>query len=111
MMRMRYVLVLFVLFSYCFGPSGTAQSQQSSSEASRKLVRKVDPTYPQTAKRMNIAGTVKVIAVVASDGKVTKVEPIGGSPLLIEAAQNAVSQWKFVPGSESREVVEFHFNP
>jgi len=60
---------------------------------------------------MNLSGTVRVVAVVASDGSVIKVEPMGGSPILMEAAQTAVSRWKYAPGSESRETVELHFHP
>jgi TonB family protein len=71
----------------------------------------VSPTYPAAALRMGLGGTVKVIAVVASDGSVKKVEPIGGNPLFIEAAQNAISQWKYAAGGESRENVELHFTP
>ena len=107
----KYVLLLSLLFSCCFGPAGMAQSQQSSNENARRLVRQTAPTYPELAKRMNLGGTVKVIAVVAADGKVKNVEPMGGSPVLIKAAQDAVAQWKFAPGGESREVVELHFNP
>jgi TonB family protein len=111
-MQMRYVLAFFLLFSYCFGPAGTAQGQQSSTENGRKLVRKVDPTYPPMAKRMNLAGTVKVFAVVAADGTVKSVEPVGGSPLLVQAAQEAITRWKFAPATaESKELVELHFHP
>ncbi len=110
-MRTRYVLILSLVFSCCFGPAGMAQSQQSSNENARRLVRQTTPSYPELAKRMNLGGTVKVIAVVAADGKVKDVEPMGGSPVLIKAAQDAVAQWKFAPGGESREVVELHFNP
>lgn len=61
---------------------------------------------------MNLSGTVKVFAVVAPDGKVKSVEPVGGSPLLIQAAQDAIMQWKFAPaGAESKELIELHFNP
>jgi outer membrane biosynthesis protein TonB len=60
---------------------------------------------------MNLGGTVKVIAVVGPDGSVKRVEPVGGSPLLVQAAQNAVTQWKFAAGVESRETVELHFTP
>ena len=68
--------------------------------------------YPPIARKMNLAGTVKLIAVVAPDGKVKSVEPVGGSPLLIQAAKDAVSQWRFAAGAaESREPVEFHFSP
>jgi len=110
-MRTRTLVVFCLLFSYCLGPAGTAQGQQSSSTVVRPIVRKTDPRYPEIARRMNISGTVKVIAVVAADGKVKAVEAAGGHPLLIQAAQEAIAQWKFSPGPESREVIELHFNP
>jgi membrane protein involved in colicin uptake len=54
---------------------------------------------------------VKVVAVVGTDGSVKKVEPVGGSPILMQAAQTAITQWKYAPGSESQESVELHFTP
>lgn len=54
---------------------------------------------------------MKVIAVVAADGSVKSVEPVGGSPVLIKAAQDAVVKWKFAPGAESKETIELHFTP
>ncbi|MFZ0805992.1 MAG: energy transducer TonB [Candidatus Sulfotelmatobacter sp.] len=109
-MRMRYFLVLLLLGSCAFGPG--AQSQQASADGARKVVQRIIPTYPEVAKRINLSGTVKVLAVVAPDGSVKKVEPLGGSPLLLQAAQEAVSKWKYAPASaESREPVEMRFNP
>jgi outer membrane biosynthesis protein TonB len=63
------------------------------------------------AKKMMLGGTVKVVAVIAADGNVKKVEPVGGSPLLVQAAQVAISQWKYTAGPESRESIELHFTP
>jgi len=110
-MRKRgFLYLLCCLALIWFG--GTTQSQQTSSAVVRPIVRKIDPRYPEIARRMNISGTVKVIAVVAPDGKVKSVEPEGGHPLLIQAAQEAISQWKFSPAAaESREVIELHFSP
>ena len=108
-MRMHHALIVAFIFS-CFGPAASAQSQQSA-ETSRKVVRKVDPAYPQMAKRINLGGTVKLVALVAPDGGVKKVETVGGSPLLVQAAESALTQWKYAPGAESRETVEFHFTP
>lgn len=48
---------------------------------------------------------------MAADGNVKSVEPMGGSPVLLKAAEDAVAKWKFAPGSESKETVELHFNP
>jgi len=112
MIRMRSLVVLSLLFAYGLGPAGSARGQQSFSSGMRAIVHKTDPRYPEIARRMNIYGTVKVIAVVAPDGKVKAVEAAGGHPLLIQAAQEAITQWKYAPASaESREVVELHFNP
>ena len=110
-MRMRYGLILLFFVVTLFGPAGTAQGQQSATEAVRRIVRQTAPTYPELAKKMNLGGTVKVVAVVAADGNVKSVEPVGGSPVLIKAAQDAVAKWKYAPGGESRESVELHFTP
>lgn len=103
-------VILVIALCCCFG-SLPASSQQSATENGRKVVRKVEPKYPDIARRMNLGGTVKVVALVASDGNVKKVEAVGGSPILVEAAQSAVAQWKYAPGSESKETVEMRFNP
>jgi len=111
-MRLRCFLFILLAFSYGLGPAGIVQAQQSSSEVVRPVVRRTEPRYPEIARRMNIYGIVKVFAVVTPDGKVKSVEPAGGHPLLIEAAREAITQWKFAPaGAESRELIELHFNP
>jgi len=109
-MRTRYAILSALICFCCACTLSVAQSQQTSNEG-RKLVRKVEPRYPEIARKMNLGGTVKVVATVASDGNVKKVEPLGGSPILVEAAESAVSQWKFAPGGESKETVELRFNP
>lgn len=68
------------------------------------------PVYPEIARKMNLTGAVKVVAVVAPDGTVKAVEPLGGSPVLIEAAKEAVVKWKYALASgESRETIELRF--
>jgi TonB family protein len=108
---MRYVLILALVFSYCFGPARPAHSQQTANTGTRKVLHKTEPAYPDVARKMNLGGTVRVVAVVAADGGVMKVEPVGGSPVLLQAAETAVAQWKFAPGAESKEIVELRFTP
>jgi TonB family protein len=110
-MRMRYILIIIPVFLTSFGPTGTAQGQQASAESARRVVRQTAPIYPEMARKIGLGGTVKVVAVIAADGDVKSVEPVGGSPLLIKAAEDAVAKWKFAPGAESRQTVELHFNP
>lgn len=109
-MRKPRFLVLSALLIICLG-FGLA-SAQDSANPDRKIVKQTMPRYPEVARRMKLTGTVKVIAVVSPDGKVKSVETVGGSPVLIQAAKDAILEWKFVPASaESRQVVELHFNP
>lgn len=115
-MRMRYVLIVVPVFFTFLGPAGMVQGQQTSVgttpvENTRRVVKQTPPVYPEMARRIGLGGTVKVIAVIAADGDVKSVEPVGGSPLLIKAAEDAVAKWKFAPGAESKQTVELHFNP
>jgi len=78
--------------------------------AKRKVKTRVMPEYPQLAKRMNVSGKVKVEATIAADGHVTSTRVVGGSPLLVGAATDALKKWRFEPGAkETTEVVEFDF--
>ena len=79
-------------------------------DAPRKLKLKVAPQYPDLARRMNVSGAVKLELIVAANGQVKAVRPLGGHPLLIDAAQNAVKQWRYEPGTEGTEVVEIRFS-
>jgi protein TonB len=81
-------------------------------ELTRKVKNKVAPAYPDVARRMNITGTVKVLVVVLPNGGVKNSKVLGGHPLLVNAALDALKKWKFEPASEeSTGVVEFKFQP
>ena len=85
--------------------------QDASTEAAKRKVRtKVMPDYPALARQMNVAGKVKIEAVVAADGRVTDTRVVGGSPLLVNAATEALKKWRFEPAAkDSVELVEFEF--
>jgi TonB family protein len=81
-------------------------------QISRKVKTRIPPMYPPLAKKMSIAGVVKVEVVVAPNGSVKSTKVVGGHPLLVDAAVDAVKKWKFEPASEeSSGVVEFKFQP
>lgn len=110
-MRMRGFLVL-LLFSGLMSVGFAQNEGQSNNESDRKILRKTIPRYPEVAKKMNLSGTVKVLATITPEGKVKTVQPVGGSPVLIQAAEDAIAQWKYAPASgESKEVIELHFSP
>ena len=78
----------------------------------RRAKSKVQPVYPELARKMNITGTVKVQVVVAPNGTVKDAKVVGGHPVLASAALDAVRKWRFEPTSaESTGVVDFKFEP
>jgi TonB family protein len=82
----------------------------STDEGKRKVKSKVLPAYPELAKRMNVAGKVKIEVVITPDGRVKSTRVIGGHPLLVQACQDAVKEWKFVAApEETTQIVEFEF--
>ena len=86
-------------------------AQQQPSPSARKIVNKVVPTYPELARKMNLTGNVKLEVTVGPNGAVRKIEPHGGSPLLVKAAQEAVYKWKWAQSTETTELVELNFHP
>ncbi|MBN2318697.1 MAG: TonB family protein [Acidobacteria bacterium] len=62
-----------------------------------KLIHKVDPEYPELARRARVKGKVNLAVTVTEEGYVSNVEVIGGHPMLRDAAEKAVKQWKYEP--------------
>src|SRR2546421_6656990 len=90
--------------------SGFAQSG-STDESKRKVKTKTAPLYPELARRMNVTGKVKIEVVITADGRVKSTRVVGGHPLLVQACQDAVREWKFATApEESTQVVEFEFH-
>jgi TonB family protein len=88
------------------------QGQEAQSEIVRRAKSKVEPVYPDLARKMNITGVVKVQVVVAPNGTVKEAKAVGGHPLLVNAALDAVKKWRFEPASgESSGMVDFKFEP
>jgi len=91
-------------------PPGFAQDPQP--DGPRKIVSRVVPVYPELARTMNLQGTVKIRVTVAPNGTVKSTETVGGSPLLVKAAENAVYKWRWSPAKqESNHLVELRFHP
>jgi TonB family protein len=103
--------VLFFLFlatlSGAFLPAGLAQDSTD-----RKVKSRVEPVYPDIARKMGITGNVKLQVVVSPNGVVKETKVIGGHPILVNAAVDAVKKWRFETASaESTEIKEFRFDP
>lgn len=83
---------------------------QDTGQEKRKARTKVMPEYPALARQMNVTGKVKIEAVITPDGRVVNTRIVGGSPLLVNAALDALKKWKFEPApKETTETLEFEF--
>ena len=97
---------LLALFFLVHGNSSLSQA------AARKVKNRVDPVYPELAKRNNIIGSARVELLVTPDGKVKDVKVLGGNPVLVQAVLTAVVKWKYEPAAEeSTVIVKFDFSP
>jgi len=93
-------------------PALAQQSSVQSTEATRKILNRVTPHYPDLARRMQISGTVKIEATVGPNGKVKSTKVIGGSPVLTQAALDAIEGWKWSAApTESKQLIELTFQP
>ena len=98
--------------SFCALVLAPGLRAQKAEKFSRKLVYRENPGYPITLREAHIGGIVRLEILISAKGTVDQVSPLGGNPVLIEAASNAVKKWKYAPAdSESKTEVEFTFDP
>ena len=103
------VLILAVMLALSWNPAHP-QSTTVSSSSERKISVRVAPTYPELAKKMHIHGIVRIEAIVRPNGTVKSTRVLGGNPVLVEAARDAVGGWKFEPAQgETTEIVQLAF--
>jgi periplasmic protein TonB len=71
------------------------------------VIRKVQPTYPQMAKIARVQGNVVLAAIIGKDGTIQNLHVVStASPLLNQAAIDAVKQWRYKPYILNGEPVE-----
>jgi TonB family protein len=109
MHRVGGLIVFLALSAAPFPGTSTSQGQD---HVERKAIEKVAPVYPELAKRMHVAGVVKLEVVVRANGNVKSTRVVGGNPVLIQSATDAVRKWKFEAASdETTGIVELTFEP
>jgi protein TonB len=89
-------------------PPRPAQTRirQGGAVQAAMLVNRVQPQYPPLARQTRISGTVRLHAIISKDGSVQQLEVLSGHPLLVQAALDAVRQWKYRPTTLNGEPVE-----
>lgn len=107
----KSVAVFLAVAMIFAGSLAFAQANSASSSSERKVAIRVAPVYPELAKRMHIHGVVRVEAIVRGNGTVKSTRVLGGNPVLVDAAMDAVAKWKFETAQgESTEVVQLTFD-
>src|SRR5882672_10276976 len=78
----------------------------SSGVAEGLKIHDVTPTYPQMARIAHIQGDVLLQATISKSGVIENLRAVQGHPILIQAAMDAVKQWKYKPYILNGEPVE-----
>jgi TonB family protein len=108
-MQKATLLIVAAVLSATWFTGPTAVDAQTVPD--RRVVDRAAAAYPDLAQRMHLRGTVKLAVTVRASGEVKSSRPIGGNPVLIDAATTAARKWKFEPAQgETTEVIEFRFD-
>ena len=62
-----------------------------------RIVRRVQPVYPEIARREHLQGTVRLHAIIGKDGSISQLVVLRGYCSLAQASIKAVSQWSYTP--------------
>jgi TonB family protein len=97
---MSKLLMLIIFNALCCYPIYGQASNEGfvmEGEGARHLLAHADPLYPPIAKAAHVQGSVVLHVDVNEQGVVTKVEAIGGPPMLKGTAIDAVKKWSYKP--------------
>jgi TonB family protein len=102
---------LLVILATAIGGTVSLRAQIAELPESKRKVRVlVKPQYPELAKKLSLAGLVKIEVTIGPDGKVKRTHIVGGHPVLATEAEKAAMQSEFEPGpKETTEIIEFKF--
>lgn len=77
--------------------AATGPLRVATGVAEANLIHKVLPAYPPLARSARIQGTVEFTAIISREGTIENLRLVRGHPLLVQAARDAVLQWRYRP--------------
>jgi len=106
-------LWVLLWLTFLLGSSFPAASAQNDHvEGQRKILNKVPAEYPRLARDLSLTGIVRLEVLVNANGNPKTIQVKGGSPVLAQAAQAALRNWRWEKADhETSELVEFTFKP
>jgi periplasmic protein TonB len=87
-------------------PAAPTRAIRASSLLEGNLIRRVQPVYPPSARNARIQGSVVLSALISKQGTIENLQVLSGHPLLVQAAIEAVKQWRYRPYILNSEPVE-----
>ena len=87
-------------------PAAMIRAYRPSNLLEGSLIRRVEPVYPPLARSARIQGAVVLFAIISKAGTIGQVRVVSGHPLLVPAAIDAVSQWRYRPYILNSEPIE-----
>jgi len=100
--------VLSMLLLLTLAPNAAVADERD--QHLRAVIHRVQPIYPEIARRLSLEGLVKVRAEVAADGHVKSVTIVSGNAILAQAAVRAVREWVFAPGPDESVPIGVSFH-
>jgi protein TonB len=74
-----------------------------------QLINRVEPSYPEAARKARMEGVVILEAIITANGNVEEVKVLKSvNPLLDAAATRAVQQWKYRPATLNGRAVRVY---
>lgn len=83
-----------------------AENLKISADAAEVVSQPVRPGYPVLARQMKVQGSVILQALIGRDGLIQDLHVLTGPPILADAAEQAVRQWRFKPHYQNNQPVE-----
>jgi protein TonB len=87
-------------------PDGNQSAKTARSLQVGQLVNMVEPVYPPEAVQQKIEGTVKLHAVIGTDGVIESLAQVSGPQILVNASMAAVRNWKYSPTRMNGQAIE-----
>ena len=87
-------------------PKAITEVRYSEMTNAATVIHRVEPTYPESALRDRIEGTVRLEVAISANGSVTSTDIVKGVRDDIDnAAKAAVRLWKFAPASAGGKAI------
>jgi protein TonB len=87
-------------------PALVAHPPRISHMMEGNLIYRLQPEYPALARSAHIQGTVVLSAIIGKDGTIQNLRVMSGHPMLVRAAIEAVTRWRYRPYLLNNEPVD-----